>query len=142
MKSIRKSRKMSSLKSRKRSRDIHKSLRKSRKMSSRNIHKSLRKSRRRRKQSVKKIKMNFGITKENWLVYSKKGCPYCQDAKNILLERKTVKDNVQVKIIDKDTLSKPLVVYKDGKIYDKWPRIFLNGEFIGGFGDLKNKFYS
>jgi len=108
--------------------------------------KSLKKSRRSRrkptKQSVKKITMNFGMTKENWILYSKQGCPYCQDAKNLLLNRKSEKDNVQVTIIDKDTLSKPLDVYKDGKLFETWPRIFLNGEFIGGFGDLKNKFYS
>ena len=95
----------------------------------------------RKSKSSKQIKMNFGI-KEKWLIYSKKGCPYCEDAKNILLKRKTEKDNVEVEIIDKDTLSSPLVVYKDGKKYETWPRIFLNDEFIGGFGDLKNKFYS
>ena len=82
------------------------------------------------------VSMEFGKN-EKWKIYIKKGCPFCENAKQFLHERQEKDNSIHIEMIDKDKLKEPLNIVKNGKQFTTWPKIFLNGEFIGGFQDLK-----
>jgi glutaredoxin len=78
-------------------------------------------------------KFKFG-NDDSWLIYAKDGCPYCEKAKNLLKNK-----NQKVEVIN--GVNNPDVDKKMTEIgrsdYKTWPKIFRNGEFIGGFVDLE-----
>lgn len=98
-------------------------------------------------QSGKKkyIRLDKGLFKfsdhESWVIYTKEGCPYCKNAKDMLHER-VGKSKSSVKIIDgkihvKEVEDEMKRVGRED--FKTWPKIFLNGQFVGGFSDLQNK---
>jgi glutaredoxin len=69
-------------------------------------------------------------------IYSKKGCPYCESAKEFLFAYKP-------NIIEYDNLSneekekvQERIITKTGSEFRTYPKIFINNDFIGGFSDL------
>ena len=82
--------------------------------------------------------MKFGTFKEKWVVYLKHGCPFCNDAKNLLLKRKQRlgEERVNIEILDIRTTPAPEVSLNNIK-FETYPRIFKNSIFIGGFKDLE-----
>ena len=100
---------------------------------------SIRKSRRRSKRRSRS--RSRSPTKEVWTIYTMKGCGYCNDAKKLLKARKEKKRGVRVNVIKGE--GSPSVVRKMKAIgrenYDTWPKIFLNGKFIGGYSDLSKR---
>lgn len=81
----------------------------------------------------------LNILKNKYVLYTKIGCPYCVDAKELLLSRglrfiakdyKDLDDNEKTRIIEK------IKIYNNGEDYKYFPKIFRNNEFIGGFDKL------
>jgi glutaredoxin len=75
---------------------------------------------------------------EKWELYTMDGCPFCKSAKEFLEKRIQGKDGavLDVKVGAED----PIVVNKFKSLGDSWPKIFLNGNFIGGYSDLERDY--
>jgi len=131
-KSLKRSRPKSKRKSLKRSRPKYKrkSLKRSRPKSKR---KSLKKSRpKSKRKSLKRSKSKTSTV--IYTIYTKEGCPYCKNTKDLLkLNKKKFKE---IKVTDKNKE----IIYKkiDTKTnnYRYFPIIFKKNKFIGGFSDL------
>lgn len=71
----------------------------------------------------------------DYIIYSKEGCPYCKNAKELLKKnRKTFKE---IKVTDKNITQIYSKIDKKTKNYRYFPIIFKKNKFIGGFEDLK-----
>ena len=82
------------------------------------------------------IEKKFGFKgKDSWVIYTKQGCGYCENAKNLM---KT--NNFNFNIISGENNKEILEIMKKiGKSdFKTWPKIFKNNNFIGGYNDLKN----
>ena len=77
-----------------------------------------------------------GEEKEEYIIYSKIGCSFCKNAKE-LFDSKNI--NYKEIKVNEDNISE---IYKniDTKTnnYRSFPIIFHNSKFIGGYADLKN----
>lgn len=79
---------------------------------------------------------SFGESKEKWIIYTKKGCPFCKKA----VETIKARQDVELTTIDGPSNMKKVndemerVQQQDFKT---WPKIFKNGEFIGGYMNLE-----
>lgn len=74
-----------------------------------------------------------------WTVYTKKGCPYCMNAKQLLIDNKQNIVIIEVNETNKDTIYEAIDDLT-GK-YRYFPVIFENSKFIGGFAELKKKYF-
>jgi glutaredoxin 3 len=71
----------------------------------------------------------------DYTIYSKEGCPYCKNAKELLKKnRKTFKE---IKVTNKNITQIYSKIDKKTKNYRYFPIIFKKNKFIGGFEDLK-----
>lgn len=66
------------------------------------------------------------------VIYSKKICPYCVQAKN-LLKRKGISDFIEIDITQ-GSFKEEMIEKSGGKM--TVPQIFINDKHIGGFDDL------
>lgn len=75
--------------------------------------------------------------RQNWVVYTKEGCPYCRNAIDYL---KSKKKNIVTK--DGEKFSKEVnIIMKslNKQDFKTWPKIIRPGcKFVGGYNDLKN----
>ena len=87
-----------------------------------------------------KLSILDSIKTKEWFIIIKNGCPYCMKTK-VLLDSKKIK-------YEKEILDEFNQDYIYGKInsfiknYRLVPIIFYNGEFIGGYNELKIKLNS
>lgn len=69
-------------------------------------------------------------------------CIFCKKAKNLLEERAN-KDRTHISVKAIPGVGNPEVDKIMASVgrsdFRSWPKIFLNGDFIGGYGDLENK---
>jgi glutaredoxin 3 len=65
------------------------------------------------------------------LVYSKKPCPYCEQAKN-LLSKKNIK-YTELDVLSPDVLDQLRDIVPGVKTV---PQIFIDGKYIGGYTEL------
>jgi glutaredoxin len=80
---------------------------------------------------VKKIRVSFAFTPpDSWEVYTKDGCGYCEKAKKALAGRPNVR-------IIRGEGNMELQQRMSGINFVTWPKIFLNGKFLGGYSDLE-----
>jgi len=79
--------------------------------------------------------------KERWELYTMEGCIFCIDA-NKDLEARVAEDpeNRTLKIEKGAENTDPVVIAWLAKHGDGWPKIFLNGKFIGGYSNLEATF--
>lgn len=84
---------------------------------------------------------------ENWFVYTKSGCKFCGEAKLFLLGRYFHDPKVTVTFLSgfdknkKETLEIKKRMKRANKTdFKTWPRIFLNGNFVGGYTDMIKQF--
>ena len=79
--------------------------------------------------------MGFGSKCDEWLIYTKDGCPHCTQAKESLR-----KIGCSCKEID-GPANMELVSEHMQKVgrsdFQTWPKVFRNGQFIGGNSDLQ-----
>jgi glutaredoxin 3 len=71
----------------------------------------------------------------DYTIYSKEGCPYCKNAKELL--KKNQKTFKEIKVTDKNITQIYSKIDKKTKNYRYFPIIFKKNKFIGGFEDLK-----
>lgn len=77
--------------------------------------------------------INPSATKPEYVtVFSKKGCPFCEKAKNLLTEKGLKYEEVE---LNTDITSRTLMAISDSKTT---PQIFIGGKLIGGSEDLEN----
>ena len=72
--------------------------------------------------------------KDKWTIYTISWCGYCKATKGYLKEKKQ-------KYIDHDVSNMDYITDCLKNVtnnYEMFPMIFKNGEFIGGFSELKN----
>ena len=74
------------------------------------------------------------INKCKYIIYSKEGCPYCRDAKE-LLKSKNIPFK-EIKVTDSNIEKIYKKIDNKTKKYRYFPIIFKNNIFIGGFSDL------
>lgn len=65
------------------------------------------------------------------IIYTKSNCPYCIAAKELLTEKGTTFDEIDV---TNDPEQLAAVVEKTGQM--TVPQIFIGDEFVGGYDDL------
>ena len=82
--------------------------------------------------SKKSIK---NIDNSRYIIYSKEGCPYCNNAKK-LLNDKNIAFN-EIKVTDKNIETIYSQIDKITKNYRYFPIIIKNNKFIGGFAELQ-----
>ena len=126
-------------KSKKGSKRSTKSYRRSKKTSKRKSKKGSKRSkksyRRSKKTSRRKSKKgSMKVSKIKYTIYSKEGCPYCNDAKKLLKDQNIPFKEIKVTDSNIETIYKKI----DNKTnkYRYFPIIFKNDIFIGGFSDL------
>lgn len=80
---------------------------------------------------------NFKVSSNGWVIYGAGWCGFCRKSYQLL-------DNINVDYcyydIDKLTESEKQQLVKITNGYTSIPKIFYNGEFIGGYTELKNIF--
>lgn len=67
------------------------------------------------------------------IIYSTVSCPYCMHAKELLTEKGVKYQEI---LIDKDPAKRDEMLSKTNGARSV-PQIFINGQHIGGFDDLK-----
>lgn len=85
----------------------------------------------------------FNFKDNKWEIWAKPGCPYCEKAKKTissLNEPYIVYDSDQARKDIEKRFENDKDPYK--RNFKTWPKIFLNGNFIGGYSDLENKLKS
>lgn len=94
----------------------------------------------RKRGSKKRNIKDGGRETNNFLLVSLKGCPYCESAKEL------IKKNPNSKMInldlnmDDDKQKKfwnKFVLTQFQKKHNTFPKIFREGEFLGGYSELK-----
>ena len=86
------------------------------------------------KRSKSKRSKSRKINKAKYIIYSKEGCPYCRDAKE-LLKSKNIPFK-EIKVTDSNIEKIYKKIDNKTKKYRYFPIIFKNNIFIGGFSDL------
>jgi len=79
------------------------------------------------------------IKSADWFIVTMKGCGYCGDAKKILRSR----GQKYKTIVLTDKNEKEIWAVTDKiakKKYRYFPMIFRKGKFVGGYGELKEKY--
>ncbi len=71
---------------------------------------------------------------KGWLIYSKKGCIYCEAAKDLLKKQKISYTKVDVDEQNKTNVYN--IIDKKTNSYRFFPMIFKDGQFIGGYNEL------
>ncbi len=66
-------------------------------------------------------------------IFTKKNCPFCKDAKALLEERGYMYNEVELN----DARRQRVLSGITGKMRPTSPQIFINGELVGGFDNLK-----
>lgn len=71
------------------------------------------------------------------LMISKEGCRYCELSKELLEEY-----NMPYHVLQYNDITKPVLDLAYHKLYDDFghetfPAIFINGQFLGGYNELK-----
>jgi glutaredoxin len=77
---------------------------------------------------------------EGYTVYSKSGCGYCTKIKKLLLEKNIFFLEVECDnflLEDKEQFLL-FISEKAKKEYKTFPMVFYNGEFVGGYNEVKN----
>jgi glutaredoxin len=77
---------------------------------------------------------------EGYTIYSKSGCGFCKKIKKLLLEKNIFFLDVQCdEFLLKDKEKFLLFISeKAQKEYKSFPMIFYNGEFVGGYNEVKS----
>jgi glutaredoxin len=80
------------------------------------------------------IEKKFGFSEDSWIIYTKEGCGYCENAKQLM-----TKLNLNFKIISGENNKDILNIMKsiNRQDFKTWPKIFKNNIFIGGYKDLQ-----
>ena len=76
----------------------------------------------------------------NTTIYSKNFCPYCDMAKKLLDEKQIPFQEINI-----STSANPdqiLSEIKELTAQRTFPQIVLNGQYIGGYTDLRDHFYN
>ncbi|WEL39525.1 glutaredoxin [Encephalitozoon hellem] len=81
---------------------------------------------------MSKGELGKALSKNENLVVSKRGCPFCLDAVEVLKGRRV--DFDEIRNTENEELSKE--IEKEYGFYT-FPKIFLKGKFIGGASDLR-----
>lgn len=110
-------------KSRKPKRSIKRSIKRSRKSKSRKLKRSM------KSRKAKSVKIS------DFTIYSKSGCPSCQNAKD-LFKNKKIKFK-EIKVTDKNIENIYKKIDKKTNNYRYFPIIFKKNKFIGGFAELE-----
>ena len=76
---------------------------------------------------------------ESWELYTMDGCGHCISAKEFL-EKRVGKNPDCVKLKVERGAENLKIVERFKEYGDTWPKIVLNGEYIGGNSDLEKKF--
>lgn len=79
--------------------------------------------------------MNVELSNQGWTIFTKRNCAYCTKVKNLVPEARFIESdvflteqrNVFLEKLDKWT----------GKEYRKFPMVFLDKRFIGGYTETK-----
>jgi glutaredoxin len=88
--------------------------------------------------SSKSNKNKSLVSKSDWYVITKEGCPYCVNAKELLAN-----NNQKYTILKLDDKNRELIYQNVDHLTNKYryvPMIFKDGKFIGGYDKLKEKF--
>ena len=73
------------------------------------------------------------------IVYSKNHCPYCDMAKKLLEEKNEPYKEININhVSNPDTVLKEISGITNSKTF---PQIVLNGNYIGGYTDLRDYYY-
>ena len=75
------------------------------------------------------------IENSSYVIYSKEGCPFCNNAKSLLKSKKIAFS--EIKVTDKNIKKIYSEIDKKTKNYRYFPIIFKNNKFIGGFAELQ-----
>ena len=97
------------------------------------------KKRSRRRKSPMRDTLKKKIKSADWFIVTMKGCGYCGDAKKILRSR----GQKYKTIVLTDKNEKEIWAVTDKiakKKYRYFPMIFRKGKFVGGYGELKEKY--
>ena len=89
-----------------------------------------------RKSKTSKRKSKTPKRKSKYIIYSKEGCPYCKDAKELLKSKNILFK--EIKITDSNIQNIYKKIDSKTKNYRYFPIIFKNDIFIGGFSELKS----
>jgi len=71
-----------------------------------------------------------------WIIYTKNGCVYCEYAKNILTEKNFCFKTVEINDLNKNFIYNQIDPHTNN--YRYFPIIFYNKKFIGGYTELKD----
>jgi glutaredoxin len=74
------------------------------------------------------------INNNNWFIVTKKGCPYCDKAKMLLKSHHLDYGEYEITRQTSTNINDELSKFTDG--YKYFPKIFKNGNFIGGYSEL------
>jgi len=98
--------------------------------------KRINKSRSKRINKSRRINKYIKSKNFEYTIYSLDGCPYCEDAKQLLKNNNIKYKEIKVNNKNKDTIYKKI----DSKTnnYRYFPIIFKKNKFIGGFKELSN----
>lgn len=78
--------------------------------------------------------------KNGYTIYTKTGCAYCTLAKQLLTESKhTIYSCDEIYLEDKTLFFEFMQEYTK-KSHKTFPLIFNNGEFVGGYSEIKAQF--
>jgi len=77
------------------------------------------------------------VNKEEWELFTMDGCTWCDEAKKFLEARVNLDpENISLKIAKGAESTDKDVTARLSQYGDTWPKIFLNGKFIGGYSNL------
>ena len=72
----------------------------------------------------------------DWTVYTKSNCVYCDLTKELLKDFKVVWINCDDMLKNRDTFLEEMNTYTSEN-YRTFPMIFYQGQFMGGYTDMK-----
>jgi glutaredoxin len=77
---------------------------------------------------------------EGYTIYSKSGCGFCTKVKKLLLEKQIFFLDVQCDELLLENKEQFLLIINEfaQKEYKTFPMVFYNGEFVGGYNEVKN----
>lgn len=76
----------------------------------------------------------------NIIMYSKEGCPYCENAKTLLKRKGIPFQTINVSPEMKEKVKAEINRKARGKYSGTFPAIFSGNRFIGGYDDLQKEF--
>jgi glutaredoxin len=95
-----------------------------------------------KKGSTKGVKKPIKKKTDDIVVVSLKDCFSCIAAKNLLDSKKKKFKNIQYEMSDTESKNmwNKFILDNFKKEHKTFPKIFINGKFIGGFNDLQKSF--